>query len=183
MGVANCAWTFLPIVLGLFCQLCLDFSAKCAWTSLPIRAWTWAIFPAFSFSLNISIVGIFVPSLAWLCWLLDRLTARLLGPLAPFGITFGSNFVTALARLLAQLEEGAVHGGPVDAGVLMPAAAVTAGLVYIAARADLLLHLCEEETLQSLTTVVYRHFEFPEPVSKQCTWLASNWRWTKLLTC
>ena len=135
------------------------------------------------FIFSVPIVGIFVPLLAWLCWLLDRLAARLLGPLALFGITFGSNFVTALARLLAQREEGAVHGGPVDAGVLMPAAAVTAGLVYIAARADLLLHLCEEETLQSLTTVVYRHFEFPEPVSKQCTWLASNWRWTKLLTC
>ena len=104
-------------------------------------------------------------------------------PACSFGKTSGSNFVTALARLLAQLEEGAVHGGPVDAGVLMPAAAVTAGLVYIAARADLLLHLCEEENLQSLTTVVYRHFEFPEPVSKQCTWLASNWRWTKLFTC
>ena len=128
-----------------------------------------------------------MPSLAWLCWLLDRFAARLLGPLALFGTVSGSNFVTALARLLTQLE-GAVHGGPVDAGVLMPAAAVTAGLVYIAARADLLLHLCEEETLQSLTTVVYRHlvyrhFEFPEPVSKQCTWLASNWRWTKHFTC
>ena len=146
---------------------------------MPIRACYFSSL----FILFEPIVGIFAPLLAWLYWLLDRLAARLLGPFALVGITSDSNFVTALARLLAQLEEGAVHGGPVDAGVLMPAAAVTAGLVYIAARADLLLHLCEEETLQSLTTVVYRHFEFPEPVSKQCTWLASNWRWTKLLTC
>ena len=180
----------MPIVLGLCCQLCLDFLAN---SCLDFHANSCLDFLAnlcldlgyFSslFIFSVPIVRIFVPSLAWLCWLLDRFAARLLGPLALFGTVSGSNFVTALARLLAQLEEGAVHGGPVDAGVLMPAAAVTAGLVYIAARADLLLHLCEEETLQSLTTVVYRHFEFPEPVSKQCTWLASNWRWTKLLTC
>ena len=165
-------------MLGLFCQLCLDFLANVLGLGLFFQPFHFLCTHRWDFR---AIVGLALLALGSA----HSTAAR---PACSFGETSGSNFVTALARLLAQREEGAVHGGPVDAGVLMPAAAVTAGLVYIAARADLLLHLCEEETLQSLTTVVYRHFvyrhfEFPEPVSKQCTWLASNWRWTKLLTC